>query len=328
MPQPSEQSIWRLNQQELVNLLDSKALIQKNRQIHFYAPSFTYYKSSLFCSSPKSFPTISVTGTGCALKCKHCEGKVLATMQPAVTSEELFSLCSKLKKDGAVGCLISGGCTINGSVPLKPFAAAIARVKRELGLTVFVHTGIVELEEAVLLKQSGVDAALIDIIGSQETIDKVYGLNVTVQDYAKSLNALQTVGLSFVPHVIVGLNGGKLDGELEALQMISKTKPSAVVVIAFMPLHGTEMANILPPQPYDIARVVASARLMFPQIPVALGCMRPKGKQRAVFDVLALKAGVDAVAFPSQEVIDYAKAQGWAVSFSPYCCAKIYADLL
>ncbi|XHH10272.1 MAG: radical SAM protein [Candidatus Bathyarchaeia archaeon] len=322
---PSAELIWQLNQQELLNLLNLGALTQK-KQIRFYAPSFTYYKNSPFLSSPNVFPTISVTGNSCALNCKHCGGKVLATMQPAVTPEKLFELCSKLKRDGAVGCLISGGCLPDGSVPLKPFAGAIARVKRELGLTVFVHTGIVDLDTAVFLKQSGVNAALIDILGSQETIEKVYGLKVTVQNYVDSLFALQNSGLPFVPHLIVGLKDGKLEGEFAALQMISKVNPSAVVIIAFMPLHGTEMANVEPPQPHDIARVTASARVMFPQTPLALGCMRPKGKHRATTDVLALKAGVDAVAFPSQGAIDFVKRQGWTVLFSPYCCAQVFVD--
>jgi lipoyl synthase len=325
MPQPSPKTIWHLSQKELLTLLDSKTLMQKT-QIRFYAPSFTHYKTQDFCSSQTDFPTVSVTGNGCALNCKHCGGKVLATMKPVNTSEDLFRLCFELKQKGAKGCLVSGGCLPDGSVPLKDFASAIARVKRELALTVFVHTGIIDSATAVLLKEAGVDAALIDVIGSQETIEKVYRLNVKVKDYADSLLALQNAKLPFVPHVIVGLNEGKLDGELKALEIISETKPAAVVLIAFMPIMGTEMAQVKPPQPLDIARVTASARLMFPKAPLVLGCMRPKGKVRAETDVLALKAGVDAIAFPSQAAIDYAKTEGLTVSFSPYCCAQIFLD--
>ncbi len=81
----------------------------------------------------------------------------------------------------------------------------IGKVKRELGLTVFVHTGIINLETAVALKKAGVDAALIDVIGSAQTIKKTLNLNVTPQDYADSLAALEKAGLNFMPHVIVGL---------------------------------------------------------------------------------------------------------------------------
>lgn len=300
--------------------------MQKHREVRFYAPSFTYYKTRYYCSSPTNFPTVSVTGTSCALNCKHCGGKVLGTMHPADTPDKLFELSVKLKKNGAFGCLVSGGCLPDGSVPLKQFVPAIERIKRELGLTVFVHTGIIDAETAGMLKEAGVDAALIDVIGSEETIRKIYSLAVTVQDYADSLKALDESGLSFVPHVIVGLNEGKLDGELNALKMIMPTNPSAIVIIAFMPIRGTALELVQPPKPVDIAKVAATARLMFPQTPLVLGCMRPKGKLRVETDILALKAGVDAIAFPSEEAIRYAQKQNCKISFSSYCCAQIYVD--
>ena len=225
-----------------------------------------------------------------------------------------------------MGCLVSGGCLPDGSVPLNGFAPALERVKRELGLTVFVHTGIVTLESAVALKKAGVDAALIDVIGSAETIRKALNLNVTPQDYADSLEALEKSGCNFVPHVIVGLNDGKLDGELEALKMIRSVKPSALVIIAFMPIRGTAMEKTPPPTPADVAKVAAVTRLMFPETPLILGCMRPKGAARSEGDVLALKAGVDAVAFPSEEAVKYAECKGWTTSFSSYCCAQMYLD--
>ncbi len=260
------------------------------------------------------------------MSCKHCGGKVLETMHPALTPEELFDLCSKLKQDGAVGCLVSGGCLPNGAVPLDGFIDALEKIKRELGLTVFVHTGIIGLETAVALKKAGVDAALIDVLGSAETIKKTLNLKVTPQDYGDSLKALEKSRLNFVPHVIVGLNEGKLDGELEALKMVAAVKPSALVIIAFMPIHGTAMEKTPPPKPEDIAKVAATARLMFPKTPLILGCMRPKGKDREQTDVLALEAGVDAVAFPTEEAVRYAESKGWKTSFSSMCCAQMYWD--
>ena len=112
-------------------------------------------------------------------------------MHPALSPSELFQLGLKLKQNGAVGCLISGGCFPDGSVPLDDFAPTLRRFKQETGLTVFVHTGIIQRETAVALNAAGVDAALIDVIGSAKTVDKIYNLKVTVQDYADSLKALE-----------------------------------------------------------------------------------------------------------------------------------------
>jgi uncharacterized radical SAM superfamily protein len=324
--QPSPEAVWRSTEKELQALLNSEQLNPKPRTIRFYAPSFKYYRTSSYRSHPNQFPTISITGTGCQLNCKHCEAKVLETMHAAETPEKLYTAAARLKQDGAVGCLVSGGCLQDGSVPLKPFIPTIHRIKRELGLTVFTHTGIVDAATAKALKQAEVDAALIDVIGDDETIREVCNLNAAARDYENSLNALHQAGLRVAPHVIVGLSGGKLKGELHALQMIAHAEPAAVVIIAFMPIRGTAMAHVKPPTPMDIARVTATARLMFPTTLVALGCVRPKGRQHAETDVLALKAGADAVAFPSEEVIQYAERQGHRRSFSSYCCAQIIMD--
>ena len=328
MPQLTPQQVWNLTEIELLNHLETDVYKPISNSIRFYAPSFTYYKTKQYCSSTTNFPTISVTGSACTLNCKHCGGKVLETMHPALTPEELFELCLKLKRSGAKGVLVSGGCLPDGSVPLDDFVPVLERLKSELGLTVFVHTGIIKKETAFALKRAGVDAALIYVIGSADTVRKIYNLKVTVQDYADSLRALQQAELTVVPHVIVGLNEGKLDGEMQALEMIQQIKPSALVIIAFMPIHGTAMAETPPPQPTDIAKVAALARQMFPQTPLVLGCMRPKGESRGKTDVLALKAGVDAIAFPSEEAVEYSKTKGYKTTFSSYCCAQIYLDVV
>jgi len=324
MAQLSPEKIWNTTTQELLSLLNTEILVPKPKKASFYAPSFMHYRTRSYCSKPNEFPTISVTGKGCALNCKHCGGKLLETMHPAKTPEALFALSLKLKQKGASGFLLSGGCTPNGSVPLKRFIPALERIKRELCLTVIVHTGIIDAATAEALKNAGVDAALIDIIGSDETIKNIYNLNITIKDYANSLKALHEAHLNIAPHVIVGLHYGKLQGESHALKLIARYKPSALVIIAFMPIRGTAMATVKPPQPADIARVTATARLMFPDTPLALGCMRPKGNHRAEPDVLCLKAGVNAIAFPSEEAIKYAENHGYAVSFSSCCCSQIY----
>ncbi len=323
----SAEEIWSLPEVELLSMLDSGKLVLAPHKVIFYNPSFAYNKANPNgCLRPR-FPTISITGNDCALGCKHCGGKVLETMYPARTPQNLFALARQLKGDGAVGCLVSGGCLSNGSVPLDRFTPVLRKMKRDLGLTVTVHTGIVGKHTAKLLKEAEVDAALIDIVGSDATLNRVFNLNVTLNRYEDSLRFLSEAGLRFVPHVIVGLEEGNLSGEIEALHLVRRFNPTALVIIAFLPIHGTEMEHVKPPRPVDVARVVTVARVMFPTTPLALGCMRPKGKHRGHTDVLALKAGVDAMAFPSEEALVHAEAMGMVTIFSPYCCSQIFVDI-
>ncbi len=321
------ETVWQMPKKELVSLIERGDIPNRTEKIRFYAPSFVYYKTKHFRSSPNAFPSISITGSSCALKCKHCNGKVLGTMVPALTPEQLFDVCAKLKNNGAVGCLISGGCLPDGSVPIDKFTDAIAKIKKKLGLTVVTHTGVIDYSTAKNLKEAGVDAALIDIIGSDETIREVYRLDVSVEDYDLSLRAFHESGIPFVPHVLVGIHYGELKGELEALKMISRYSPSAVITIAFMPIRGTPMEKVIPPEPEDIARILVSARLLMPKTPSVLGCMRPKGEHRINTDMLAVRAGVNGIAFPVEEAIRLAESMNLETSFSSLCCSQIFEDI-
>ncbi|KYH42556.1 MAG: hypothetical protein AYL33_002100 [Candidatus Bathyarchaeota archaeon B63] len=248
-------------------------------------------------------------------------------MIPAETPERLLEVLHRLKAQGAAGCLISGGCLPDGSVPIMRFLDGIAEAKR-LGLRVVVHTGLLDHEAALSLREAGVDAVSIDIIGSEETIREIYNLEASVSDYEEALEALSRSGVPFTPHVLVGLHHGKLRGEFNALRMISKYGPSALIIIVFFPIRGTPMEHVEPPSPKDVVRVIIASRLMMPKVPIVLGCARPKGEHRVRTDILAVEAGVNGIAFPEAEAVERAMELGLEVSFSPLCCSVIYGDLL
>jgi uncharacterized radical SAM superfamily protein len=109
--------------------------------------------------------------------------------------------------------------------------------------------------------------------------------------------------------------------------MISKYSPSAVIVIALTPIRGTAMQNVAPPAPLDIAKVLVMTRLMLPTTPLVLGCMRPKGKHRVETDTLAVKAGVNAIAFPDEKAIQLAESMKLETTFSSLCCSQIFEDI-
>lgn len=297
------------------------------RRIRFYAPSFMPYRNRYWNDHARLFPSISITGRSCTLKCKHCDGRLLETMIPAESPSDLARLFQELHRRNGEGCLVSGGCTQQGAVPLKPFLDVIREAKRKLGLKVVVHTGLVNEDLASELAKAEVDAALIDVIGSDETIKEICRLDGTVKDYDASLSALEAIGISTVPHVLVGLHYGRMRGEFKALEMISHHRPAAIIVIAFTPLPRTPMAQYRAPSADDIASVIIEARRLMPKVPTALGCARPKGNTRKEIDCLAVRAGVNAVAYPDPEAISLAEKMKLERSFSGLCCSQVYEEL-
>jgi uncharacterized radical SAM superfamily protein len=62
------------------------------------------------------FPSISITGTACMLKCVHCNRVYLKHMENANSPVKLIEVCRRLKQKGAKGVLISGGCDEDGGL--------------------------------------------------------------------------------------------------------------------------------------------------------------------------------------------------------------------
>jgi uncharacterized radical SAM superfamily protein len=294
-------------------------------KIVFFIPSFSYYKKNY---SPWRFPSISITGESCALKCDHCDGRILKTMIPALTPKKLIDVCMKIKNHEGLGCLISGGCLANGVVPLKKFSKAIKEVKLKTNLKIVVHTGLIDEETAFELKEAGVDTALIDVIGSDKTLKEIYHLNVDVESFDKSLSVIKKAGIPLVPHVLVGLQHGEIEGEYNALEIISRYNPSALIIIVFFPIKRTKMENDNPPKIPEVIKFMAFAREIFPKTPIALGCARPTGAYRVELDSLAVKTGVNAIAFPAEEAVKLAKSLNLEILYSNVCCSQIYEEYL
>jgi uncharacterized radical SAM superfamily protein len=133
------------------------------------------------------------------------------------------------------------------------------------------------------------------------------------------LEALTAAGLAVVPHVVVGLDYGRVNGEYKALDIIKSFAPAAVVVVALMPLPGTPMATASPPAAAEVAGVLAAARLTMPDVPLTLGCARPRGD--AATDVWAVKCGVNGLAIPADEAVTTARALGLEVLWEDTCCS-------
>jgi len=242
-------------------------------------------------------------------------------MLPCSTPDILFTTCSRLAANGARGALISGGYNAKGYVPLEPFLEAIARIKRELGLFLNMHTGLIPHELSRELGRVGVDMVSVDLIGSDETIRMVLGIEKTTRDYERTLKELKQAVPHVVPHICIGLHKGRIEGEAKALEIAVKIQPAALVFLVLAPTAGTQFEKITPPSPSEVGRVIAAARLKFPEVTIALGCMRPRGDKRAEFELQALQSGVDRIEIPSEQTVEAARRLGLDVRRLEACCA-------
>jgi len=290
-----------------------------------HGSGITFYLPGMFrCDGTSGrYPNISITGEQCALQCDHCRGKLLHHMLPATTPDALAQRCLQLAEKGNLGVLISGGCDEKGRLPWPRFLGAISRIRRQTSLHISIHSGILDAQTARDLKDAGVDAALIDLVGSEHIIDKIYHADYGMKEVHATLAALEAAGLEIVPHIVCGLDYGDMQGEAVAIDLLSALENiSLLTFVGLMPMPGTPMAGITPPHEDDIAELICEARMKMPRTQMSLGCARQRGNTR--LEILAIDAGINRMALPSDEAVEHARQKNLEIRYQPTCCSVAY----
>ncbi|MBU2560263.1 hypothetical protein KKA03_05150 [archaeon] len=306
--------------EELFLFDDSERLFETARLVarENIGKKITFYKNA--------FPPVSVTGTKCALSCHHCQGHYLKHMAPATTNEALLEYCTKLQNQGVAGIVLSGGSRRDGIVPLDDFEGGIRDVKDKTDLSILAHTGPINDRQANTLSGAGLDGSLLDVIGSADTTEKVLGVRITPERYASAIKAINENEMMFSPHIIVGLDYGKINGELKALELLRGASVDNICIIVLIPTKGTPMENVPPPSPETVGRITAIAKLMHPDVPISLGCVRPGKNYRQAIDKAAILAGASKVAIPSNAAEKTAKELGLKIKEIEQSCCGLRND--
>ncbi len=272
----------------------------------------------------RRFPAVSVTGASCELHCKHCNDHYLHGMIPAETPEKLEQVLTDIHERGGTGALISGGSTRDGVVEMRRFHGVLGKITRSTDMQLNLHTGLIDKGTAKELRGTGIATISLDLVGDDQTIRGIYGLNKTVEDYKCILRGLMRAGFTsqqIIPHVCIGLDKGKVVGEYAVLDYIHELNPALVVFIVIIPPKQQKQLSFSNVPPVDVSRIIATTRVLYPGAEISLGCMRPGGSIRNEYDVAAFKAGITRIAIPTRAVITLAERSGYTIERVENCCA-------
>jgi uncharacterized radical SAM superfamily protein len=254
--------------------------------------------------------TLSVTGSGCALSCNHCNKKFLKSMS---------GLNNEIKP-GIKSILISGGCDKEGKVPLLGFAKEIKKLKNKYKIN--AHVGLVNRQEAKKIARL-VDVVSFDFVTELKIIKKIYHLNKNLNDYYESLAELQKE-ISVFPHLTLGLWQGKISWEYHAIELlIKKFNFQNIVFNVFIPAPGTELEQQKPPSIKSIEKYFYYLEKNYPKLDKRLGCMRPGGKYRDELDKMAVLTEFKVITRPSRQAVKLAKNLGYQIFWQDQCCVFI-----
>ena len=268
----------------------------------------TNFPDEITWAYPLDTAVLSLTGSECALDCAHCGGHYLAAMRPIWEAEP----------DGSTSCLISGGCDPTGRVPVLAHLDRVRAWRLPQRRTMNWHVGFVSEDEMETIAPL-VDVVSFDFVGDEATIREVYGTERTVDEYVDTYRLLRRHART-LPHITIGLRGGKLGHELPAFERLQRLGVDGLVLLVFIPTPGTRYAGRQPPPSHAAAELLAEARIRFPGVPIYLGCMRPKGRYRDELDPLAVRAGVNVVVSPSRPARQLAADLGLEARQIRECC--------
>lgn len=293
------------------------------RTIRFSTPTFKAYSSCELSGCGKNaFPAFSITAGACGLMCDHCQAKILDPMIPATSPAMLDrKVREMIGSQDLQGFLLSGGSNRHNEIPYERYYPVIESLKRDHPhLRIAIHSALLSAERARGMEAAGVDTAMMDVIGAQETIHDVYHLDRPVADFEATLAALCATKMQVVPHIVIGLHYGRILGEANALDIVSRHRVHSLVLVVIMPFYA-KPGTFETPKTSDIGRIFLEARRRIPDREVLLGCARPPGMHRRVTDAYAIAAGLDGIAFPADGALAVAEAIGRPAVQEHACCS-------
>lgn len=292
-------------------------------RIRFSTPTFKEYESLEIKGCGKnSFPAFSITAGACALDCDHCQAKILEPMIPATNPEMLDRKVRDLiLLQGLQGFLLSGGSNRKNEIRYERFYPVIEALKRDYpDLKIAIHTALTDEAGAKRMESAGVDTAMMDVIGADETIKQIYHLDRPVEDFEATLAALTATRMEISPHIVIGLHYGRLLGEARALDMVARYPVNALVLVVIMPFYARP-GTFVQPSTADVGEIFLQAREKLADRQVLLGCARPAGMHKRVTDAYAVMAGLDGIAFPAEGALGVAQVIGRDWHQEHACCS-------
>jgi hypothetical protein len=308
---------------ELVAGFEAAAVATAARPIRFSTPTFKDYASTeLKGCSKNSFPSFSITAGACGLNCDHCRAEILKPMiaatSPAMLDQKVRQLVAT---QNLQGFLLSGGSNRRNEIPYERYYPVVEALKRDFpAMKIAIHTALTDERGARAMESAGVDTAMMDVIGADETIRDVYHLDRPVEDFEATLAALCSTSMEVSPHIVIGLHYGRMLGETNALDIVSRHAVAALVLVVVMPFYAKPGLYAVP-DAGDVGRIFGEARRRLADRQVLLGCARPPGLHKRIVDAYAVMAGLDGIAFPADGAVAVANAIGRPHHQEHACCS-------
>jgi biotin synthase len=239
---------------------------------------------------------LSIKTGACPEDCAYCPQS--ARYQTGVEAEGLMPLEQVLERArsaraaGATRFCMGAAYRSPKPKELERIAAMVSAV-RELGLETCATLGMLTSEQAVTLKQAGLDFYNHNL----DTSEDFYGQIITTrryQDRLDTLTAVRAAGLNVCCGGIVGMGESRADRAQLLLTLANLPQhPESVPINQLVRVPGTPLADSADVDPFEFVRTIAAARIMIPRSHVRLSAGRTAMSDE--LQALAFLAGANSI---------------------------------
>ena len=220
---------------------------------------------------------LSIKTGACPEDCAYCPQSV--RYDTGLEKEELMEVqdvaarATAAKSAGATRFCMGAAYRSPKPKDLRKVVAMIRAVKA-LGLETCATLGMLSPQQAVELKEAGLDYYNHNLDTSPEYYEKIITTR-TYQDRLETLQSVRDAGMNVCCGGIVGMGEAAKD-RAELLQILATLPehPQSVPINQLVAVEGTPLAGTAALDPFEFVRTVAVARILMPRSHVRLSAGR------------------------------------------------------
>jgi biotin synthase len=241
---------------------------------------------------------LSIKTGGCSEDCAYCGQSARyqtgVTVERLLSSGEILDVACRAKANGSTRfCMGAAWKGVREGTPAFESVLETVREVSKLGLEVCVTLGQLSDRAAQQLKEAGVTAYNHNLDTSPEFYSRIITTH-TFQDRLDTIRAVQRAGMAVCCGGIVGM-GETVADRLRMLEVLTHfdPPPESVPINCLMAIPGTPLENQPPVDVFELIRLIATTRIVFPRAKVRLSAGRSRLSREA--QALCFFAGANSI---------------------------------
>lgn len=239
---------------------------------------------------------LSIKTGACPEDCKYCPQSARydtgLEKQRLLDVEKVLASARDAKKVGSTRFCM-GAAWRNPKDRDMPYIVKMIEGVRAMGMETCMTLGMLTREQALQLKQAGLDYYNHNL----DTSPDYYGEIITTRTYQDRLDTLQNVrdaGMNICSGGIVGMGENVRDRAGLLVQLANlATHPESVPINMLVKVEGTPLDTVEELDPFEFVRTIAVARIMMPKSYVRLSAGREDMNEQT--QALCFMAGANSI---------------------------------